>query len=69
MYRSLPVGNRILNEKWNQKMHDRHRKRLDEVKADIDNAPPPAFNHLATRGKRDQMLEGEFRLTLRLVSG
>jgi len=58
MYRVKPIGNKICHKKWlehNQKMHA---KRISSVKADIDNKPPPKFNHLTNRKKKTQQLEG-----------
>jgi hypothetical protein len=35
-----------------------HRKKLKEVKAMIDLAPPNTYSHLKNRNKKEQLVEG-----------
>lgn len=53
MHRAIPVGNRILNKKWQDKQDEIHTKKLREVKSSLDLKQPSHFNHLRSKAKKE----------------
>ena len=64
MYRALPVGNKLLSRKWNDKEKEIHMRKLREMKATLDIKEPNKFRHLKKKLKKTQMLEGKLSKTI-----
>lgn len=60
MFRAIPVSNRILSKKWDEKNHEIHMKKLNDMKSTIDAKRPASFAHLKRRAKKEQMLEDRY---------
>lgn len=60
MYRALPTGNKICNQRFQDRCHELHRKRLMSIKAAVDNRPPPKYVHLIQNLKKQQMDEERY---------
>jgi hypothetical protein len=59
MHRAQPQASKLLNKKWAEIQHERHEQRLKEIKPTHQIKQPQQFNHLVTKPKRIQMLEGK----------
>eukprot|EP00761_Pharyngomonas_kirbyi_P006455 gb/GECH01006462.1/.p1 GENE.gb/GECH01006462.1/~~gb/GECH01006462.1/.p1 ORF type:complete len:166 (+),score=46.43 gb/GECH01006462.1/:1-498(+) len=55
MDKSQPVLNKICYKKDKKREHQRHRKKLANMKPAIDNGPPQRFSHLEDNKKRKQI--------------
>eukprot|EP00164_Ancoracysta_twista_P003069 GFYU01004093.1.p1 GENE.GFYU01004093.1~~GFYU01004093.1.p1 ORF type:complete len:491 (-),score=140.47 GFYU01004093.1:155-1627(-) len=60
MYRQIPVANRICAEKWKERDRKLHKKRLRDMKSEVDNAPPPLYIHLVQNLKKAQIEEDRY---------
>jgi hypothetical protein len=58
----MPVGNRITYQKHIAHCRDVHKKKLETIKASVDNAMPRshAMSHLQKNLKKEQMMEERF---------
>lgn len=59
MYRSIPTVNRIIQKKWNEKLHSIHCEQLKKIRSLLKITTPRNFTHLKTQLKRRQLLEGK----------
>ena len=59
MYRAQPKASKLLSAKWQEKDHQRHLQKLREIKSAINVQRPASFNHIRTKPKKNQMLEGK----------
>ena len=58
----LPTSSKILMKRWDDRAHEIHRKKLADVKPQIDSHKPIRYKHLKKRAKREQILEGKKKL-------
>lgn len=73
--RSLPINNKICNQRWVDRCQQLHRMRLNQIKPAIDNKPPTRYKHLFQNLKKAQLedernmeIERENRLLLEKMS-
>jgi hypothetical protein len=60
-YPSLHIcSNRLLEMRWDRTLRDKHLKKLQGVKATVDNTSPKPYKHLLHKYKKIQMEEGSF---------
>ncbi|KAI8928878.1 hypothetical protein BC831DRAFT_446235 [Entophlyctis helioformis] len=52
-----PTANKLLSKKWEERSRSLHLKKLKEVRATIDNAPPKVYPHLEMRLKKLKLEE------------
>eukprot|EP00792_Barthelona_sp_PAP020_P005413 TRINITY_DN2638_c0_g2_i2.p1 TRINITY_DN2638_c0_g2~~TRINITY_DN2638_c0_g2_i2.p1 ORF type:complete len:264 (+),score=87.99 TRINITY_DN2638_c0_g2_i2:504-1295(+) len=52
MDKAIPIHNRHLTSRWNQRAYDIHRKKLNKIKGSIDNAAPKQYSHIQKNYKR-----------------
>eukprot|EP00920_Eleutheroschizon_duboscqi_P024881 GHVT01061615.1.p1 GENE.GHVT01061615.1~~GHVT01061615.1.p1 ORF type:complete len:343 (+),score=35.79 GHVT01061615.1:4254-5282(+) len=59
MHRSVPIGNRICNKRWESHVQQVHEKKKAEVRPSIDMSAPPTFQsaRMRTNAKKDRMEE------------
>eukprot|EP01010_Urceolus_cornutus_P005129 NODE_871_length_1265_cov_458.801809_g666_i0.p1 GENE.NODE_871_length_1265_cov_458.801809_g666_i0~~NODE_871_length_1265_cov_458.801809_g666_i0.p1 ORF type:complete len:287 (+),score=60.93 NODE_871_length_1265_cov_458.801809_g666_i0:76-936(+) len=57
MHRAQPIGNRVCNDKWQDRTYKNHRAKLNKIKPSIDNKAPPMYPHLYQKIKKAQMEE------------
>lgn len=60
MHRSIPVGNKLLSKKWEEKNHQIHEDKLKRMQPRVNSGPPEKFSHLRYKAKREQLLEDRF---------
>lgn len=53
-----PFSNRLLAIKWDSALREKHRKKLANVKAAIDNSSPKPYKHLQQKLKKLQLEQG-----------
>ncbi len=53
MNKNLPTSCKILTKKWKQKEQQMHKKKLREIKGQLDFNPPAQYNHLKSKNKRE----------------
>ena len=58
--KAMPRLNKHLDDKWVKHCQQMHRKRLKQMKAAIDNKPPPKYVHLVQNLKKQQMDEERY---------
>ena len=58
MHRALPVGNKILTKRWQDRDKEIHKRKLRDVKPSIDSRCPVRFRHISKKAKKEQILEG-----------
>ena len=58
--KAMPRVNKHLDDKWVKHCQQMHRKRLKQMKAAIDNKPPPKYVHLVQNLKKQQMDEERY---------
>ena len=63
MYRAQPKASKLLSAKWQEKEHQIHLKKLQTIKSAIKVDKPQSFQHLRTKPKKTQMLEGKHFLS------
>ena len=61
MYRAQPKASKLLSAKWQEKDHQIHLKKLKDIKSALNVKRPASYNHLKTKPKKNQMLEGKSR--------
>jgi len=73
--RSLPINNKICNQRWVDRCQQLHRMRLNQIKPAIDNKPPTRYKHPFQNLKKAQLedernmeIERENRLLLEKMS-
>ena len=59
MYRAQPKASKLLSAKWQEKEHQIHLQKLQNIKSAINVQKPHQFAHLKTKPKKNQMLEGK----------
>jgi hypothetical protein len=52
MYRAIPIGNKLLTNKWQEQEKQIHKRKLREIKAQIDNNNPNSYKHLQVKQKK-----------------
>ena len=52
MYRAIPVGNKLLSQKWRDKEREIHKNKLKEIKATVEIREPSQFRHLKKKLKK-----------------
>ncbi|XP_033123519.1 uncharacterized protein CFAP97D1-like [Anneissia japonica] len=52
-----PANNKLLKKRWDQSRFDRHRQKVQNAQAVIDNKPPQTYMHLHLKLKKLQMEE------------
>ena len=62
MYRAQPKASKLLAAKWQEKEHQIHLKKLASIKSSIKMEGPKQYQHLKTKPKKNQMLEGKFNV-------
>ena len=60
MHRALPVSNKILSKKWEEKNQRIHTEKLKSMQARVKSNKPVEFEHLKFKAKREQLLEDRF---------
>ena len=60
MDRRIPRLNRVLDQKWNKKMHNKHKFNISHIKGMLDMSPPKAFNAKPLDLKGYQMIEDKY---------
>jgi hypothetical protein len=53
-------GNKVLARRERERQQKVHEERIRSMKPSIDNKPPPVYEHMIVKKKRDQLLEGWF---------
>ena len=61
-----PVSSKVLDRKWKDKDHEIHKKRLKDIKSQVDLAPPSTFYMQRSKAKKEQILEGKVTTCLSL---
>ena len=61
MNRPLMAGNKVLAKRERERLQKVHAERIKAMKPSIDNKPPPIYEHMIIKKKRDQLLEGTGR--------
>ena len=56
--RTLPVNNKLCNQRWGDRCQQLHKMRLDQIKPAIDNKPPTRYKHLFQNLKKAQLEDG-----------
>jgi len=59
MYRAQPKASKLLSAKWQEKDHQIHLQKLQNIKSAIKVQKPHEFAHLKSKPKKNQMLEGK----------
>ncbi len=59
MDRSIPVSNKLIVQRINERNRQIHLNKLNEVKPSINRQPPPSFNHLKSNKKKNQLYEAK----------
>ena len=62
MYRAQPKASKLLSAKWQEKEHQIHLAKLQNMKSSIKVAAPKTHAHLKSKPKKNQMLEGKSKL-------
>lgn len=57
MYRSIPMANRIIEQKTSERNKRLHEKKIQEMKCSVDREAPASFNHLRVNKKKQQLQE------------
>jgi len=57
--RALPSANHLITERIVAGRYAAHTRALSAARSRIDNKPPPKYGHLARKGKKTAMEEGE----------
>lgn len=60
MDRAIPVSNKLLSRKWEERTDALHQEKLRTIRARVDSASPPAFSHAVRKAKKEQMLEDHY---------
>ena len=61
MYRAIPKPNKILDEKWNQKQLELHKKRVKDMRATVTTRfQSKNLKHITNNGKKQKMFEGMY---------
>lgn len=62
MYRAIPVGNKLIAKRNEQRHQEMHRTRIKNIQATTDTSAPKTmqFDHLRNNLKREQMLEERY---------
>lgn len=59
MYRAIPgMGNKYLTKKWEEEKLSKSRKKLKNVKSQVDLSSPNSYYITKKNSKRDQIVEG-----------
>ena len=58
--RAIPVGNKQCHARHVKKCQENHRRKLAEMKCQIDNKPPKRHPHLRKNLKKEQLMEERF---------
>jgi hypothetical protein len=53
--REQPVANRLIMQRWQTFLQQKHQQTIKNVKSNLDSAPPPQYSHLQTRSKKNQV--------------
>ena len=61
MYRAQPKASKLLSAKWQEKDHQIHLAKLQNIKSAIKVQRPQEHAHLKSKPKKNQMLEGKGR--------
>eukprot|EP01051_Picozoa_sp_SAG22_P011961 SAG22_NODE_1200_length_5182_cov_4.342514_2_plen_342_part_00 len=56
--RTLPVNNKLCNQRWVDRCQQLHKLRLENIKPAIDNKPPTRYKHLFQNLKKAQLEDG-----------
>ena len=59
MYRAQPKASKLLSAKWQEKEHQIHLAKLQNIKSAIKVQRPQEHAHLRSKPKKNQMLEGK----------
>ena len=59
MYRAQPKASKLLSAKWQEKDHQIHLAKLQNIKSAIKVQRPQEHAHLRSKPKKNQMLEGK----------
>ena len=60
MNRGLPIGNKLLTKKWQEKDREIHLRKLRDIKPQINLSGPTKFKHLNKKAKKEQLLEDRY---------
>ena len=60
MYRAQPKASKLLSAKWQEKEHQIHLAKLQNIKSAIKVDKPSVYIHLKAKQKKNQMLEGKY---------
>jgi len=60
MDRAIPVSNKLLSRKWEERTDALHQEKLRTIRARVDSASPPAFSHTVRKAKKEQLLEDHY---------
>ena len=52
--------NKLLSKKWDDKLMDIHRQKLEAMRPTHENRSPKYYSHIQTKPKRHQLMEGNF---------
>ncbi|GIQ91319.1 hypothetical protein KIPB_014510, partial [Kipferlia bialata] len=52
MDRGIPAANKICSRRWEEAQHRRHRKKLNTMKASVDNKGPSEYSHMRYNAKK-----------------
>jgi hypothetical protein len=56
--------NKILSKKWEDKLMEIHRLKLENIKPTHDNRSPKHYSHIINKPKHHQIMEGNIRFCL-----
>jgi len=57
MDRSIPVSNKLIFKRINERNRQIHLNKLSQIKSSINRQPPLSFNHLKVNKKKNQLYE------------
>jgi len=60
MHRAIPVSNRFLSKKWEERNQEVHMEKLRSMRPTVDANSPPVFAHTVKKAKREQLLEERY---------
>ena len=60
MDRAIPVSNKLLSRKWEERSDALHQQKLRNIQARVDSASPPAFSRTIRKAKKEQLLEDHY---------
>lgn len=61
MKKGNPASSKLLQKKWRALDYEGHLARLNQIRPALQVAPPTEFNHLKSKAKKEQILEGKLQ--------